>query len=109
MFGTSARIPEAVAPPRFLPDFDNALLSHDDRSRIIAKEHRRLVGRPTLLLDGYAVGSWKLTRDKGAVSLVIEMLKPLSKGDLKAVEVEGLQLLDFTAAGATTKEIRFVG
>jgi hypothetical protein len=42
------------------------------------------VGRPTLLLDGYAVGSWKLTRDKGAVSLVIEMLKPLSKRDLEA-------------------------
>jgi|GEM_PF-3307742 len=47
-------------------------------------------------------------RDKGAVSLVIEMVKPLSKGDLKAVEVEGLQLLDFIAAGATTKEIRIV-
>jgi hypothetical protein len=27
--------PETVAPPRFLPDFDNALLSHDDRSRIL--------------------------------------------------------------------------
>jgi hypothetical protein len=101
--------PETVAPPRFLPDYDNALLSHDDRSRIIAKEHRRLVGRPTLLVDGYAVGSWKLTRYKGAVSLVIEMLKPLSKGDLKAVEVEGLQLLDVIAAGATAKEIRIVG
>jgi len=50
----------------------------------------------------------KLMRDKGAVSLVIEMVKPLSKGDLKAVEVEGLQLLDFIAAGATTKEIRIV-
>ena len=100
--------PETVAPPRFLPDFDNALLSHDDRSRILAKEHRRLVGRPTLLLDGYAVGSWKLKRDKSAVSLVIEMVKPLSKRDLKAVEGEGLQLLDFIAAGATTNEIRFV-
>jgi Winged helix DNA-binding domain len=100
--------PDAEVPPRFLPDYDNALLAHDDRSRIIAKEHRRLVGRPTLLVDGYAIGFWKLTREKSVVTLVIETLKRLSKKDVKAVEAEGLQLLDFIAAGATNKLVKFV-
>jgi hypothetical protein len=100
--------PETPAPPRFLPDFDNALLAHDDRSRILAYEHRRLIGRPTVLIDGFAVGFWKLTREHRAVTLVIETLKPISKKDAKAVETEGLQLLDFIAEGATAKGIRFV-
>jgi hypothetical protein len=100
--------PDADVPPRFLPDYDNALLAHDDRSRIIAKEHRQLIGRPTLLVDGYAMGFWKVVREKGAVTLVIETVKPLSKKDLKAVEAEGLQLLAFIASGALTREVRFV-
>jgi hypothetical protein len=100
--------PDVEVPPRFLPDYDNALLAHDDRSRIIAKEHRQLIGRPTLLVDGYAIGFWKVAREKGAVTLVIETLKPLSKKDSTAVETEGLQLLAFIAAGATTRDIRFV-
>ncbi|MEP6752268.1 MAG: crosslink repair DNA glycosylase YcaQ family protein [Candidatus Dormiibacterota bacterium] len=47
---------ETEAPPRFLPYYDNVPLAHDDRSRILAYEHRRLVGRPTVLVDGFAVG-----------------------------------------------------
>ncbi|HEY2597420.1 MAG TPA: winged helix DNA-binding domain-containing protein [Candidatus Dormibacteraeota bacterium] len=100
--------PDAEVPPRFLPDYDNVLLAHDDRSRILAKEHRQLVGRPTLLVDGYAIGFWKLAREKGAVVLVIETLKPLSKADRKAVETEGIQLLSFIAAESTIRDIRFV-
>ena len=32
--------PGHPAPPRFLPEYDNALLSHDDRARIVG-EHRK--------------------------------------------------------------------
>ena len=99
--------PDTKAPPRFLPDYDNALLAHDDRSRIMAREHRALVGRPTLLVDGYAIGSWKVTKDKNAATLTVEMLKPLSKQQMKTVEAEGDQLLDFISPGAASKNIRF--
>jgi hypothetical protein len=100
--------PETEAPPRFLPHYDNALLAHNDRSRILAYEHRRLVGRPTVLVEGFAIGFWKVTREQSAVTMAVETVKPLSRKDMKAVESEGLQLLDFIAADAMTKEIRFV-
>jgi hypothetical protein len=49
---------ETPAPPRFLPEFDNALLSHADRTRIISDEHRKLLFRDrvmhSVLLDGFA-------------------------------------------------------
>ena len=52
---------ETPAPPRFLPEFDNALLSHADRTRIISDEHRKLLFRDRVmhgvLLDGFACGT----------------------------------------------------
>ncbi|HVC77764.1 MAG TPA: winged helix DNA-binding domain-containing protein [Candidatus Micrarchaeaceae archaeon] len=99
--------PDTEAPPRFLPDYDNALLAHDDRSRVMAREHRGLIGRPTILVDGYALGGWKVTKEKNAVTLAVEMLKPLSKQEVRAIEIEGDQLLDFIAADATVRNIRF--
>ena len=35
--------PDTPAPTRFLPTFDSVLLGHDDRSRIVADEHRPAV------------------------------------------------------------------
>src|ERR687893_1782420 len=48
--------PETPAPPRFLPEFDNVLLSHADRTRLISGEHRRALIKDngiisTLLVD----------------------------------------------------------
>ena len=64
---------DTPAPPRFLPEYDNALVSHADRRRIIDAEHReRVFTKGTLLVDGFVQGTWKLTsaaagdaRDRG--------------------------------------------
>jgi hypothetical protein len=100
--------PETVVPPRFLPDYDNALLAHDDRSRIMANEHRKLVGRPTLLVDGFAIGFWKVKREGAAATLVVQTSKRISRKDKIAVSGEGARLLDFVASDATKKDVRFV-
>jgi hypothetical protein len=50
------------APPRFLGEYDNALLGHRDRTRIVPDgaftAHGRFVG--SLLVDGFLAATWKL-------------------------------------------------
>jgi Winged helix DNA-binding domain len=107
--------PETPAPPRFLPAFDNALLSHNDRTRIISYGHRKLLLRDRLmrgvLLDGFACATWKTERTRGKSTLEIEPFRPLSKGDREALAEEGERLLRFLAGPRHAGElvIRFGG
>jgi winged helix DNA-binding protein len=77
-------------PVRFLPEFDNTLLGHKDRRRVIADEHRALVYigpglmAGTVLLDGFAAAAWRL-RD-GEVTL--EPFRKLTKAERAAIEPE---------------------
>lgn len=49
---------------RFLPAYDNAVLGHADRTRIVGPEARRHVNpghsvvQPTVLVDGFVTGTW---------------------------------------------------
>lgn len=81
---------DTPAPARLLPEFDNTLLGHRDRSRVIADEHRprvyltagRMVG--TLLLDGFAAGTWRV--DGGEIA--IEPFRRLTKAERQSVAAE---------------------
>jgi len=95
------------APPRFLPDYDNLLLAHQDRTRVLAREHGKLIGRPAVLVDGFAVGSWKVSREAGGATLNIEALTHMSKKDVAAVSDEGARLLDLVASDAKPRDVRF--
>jgi Winged helix DNA-binding domain len=56
--------PETPAPPRLLPEFDNALLSHADRSRIVGDSGlppARAGGWSPVLVDGFLRSHWRLT------------------------------------------------
>lgn len=104
---------DTPAPVRFLPDFDNLVLAHDDRTRVIADEHRprvvtkNLLVRATFLVDGFVAGTWKTERKKKTASLIIEPFAPLLKKTVKELEQEGDALLRFVEEDAEAREIRF--
>jgi hypothetical protein len=102
--------PDVPAPVRFLPQFDNLLLGHADRGRVLADEHRGLVvrGLAAVLVDGFARAVWTIVRDQGTATLVVEALDGrLPAADRAAVTEEGARLLAFAAADATRRDIRF--
>ena len=62
--------PETPAPLRFLPEFDNLILSHADRTRFIAEEYRAATVSKygmvpaAFLVDGFVRGTWKTERSR---------------------------------------------
>jgi hypothetical protein len=83
--------PDIPAPPRFLPEYDNLLLSHAERSRVIP--HRRPVPLPpghggcggTLLVDGRWQADWKISPD----GLQIRPFSALSAADRSLLAYSG--------------------
>ena len=104
------RIPPA--PARFLPEFDNLVLAHADRSRVIADEHRphlttkNLRVNATVLHDGEVCATWTVRRTASAATLEITPLRPLSSRASGEIELEGLALLDASEADARHRSIR---
>jgi hypothetical protein len=101
--------PEAdvPAPPRFLPEYDNVLLSHADRRRFTPDRLRPLVLPPSpdrgaVLSDGTGCGTWWIERDRdtGRATLVVHLVVRLTKRATGAIEAEGRRLLRLLAAGA---------
>jgi hypothetical protein len=104
---------DADPPPRFLPDFDNLLLSHADRTRVLATDHRpRVITKnlrvhPTILVDGVVAGTWRAERKRGTATLRVEPFGKLTKKVRAALEREGDELLQFLEPDAETREVVF--
>ncbi len=102
---------ETPAPVRYLPEYDNLVLGHDDRSRIVADAHRpRLITKNlqipgTFLVDGFVAGTFRLERKKKSATLTLATFGKLLKKDLKALEAEGDALLAFVEPEAATREV----
>jgi hypothetical protein len=107
--------PNVPAPPRFLPEFDNLILSHADRIRVIANKYRKAIASKNgmvpaiFLVDGFVRGTWKSERSRGKATLLIEPFEPLAKNDHDALVEEGERLVRFMAVpeGVETFEIWF--
>ena len=88
---------DTPAPPRLLPMWDEVLLAHADRTRVIPPEHRRTVTRsngdvlPTLLVDGLVAGVWRTVG--GAVEVTAFSRLPEETWDAVAAEARSLQAL----------------
>ncbi len=105
--------PDTPAPVRFIPEFDNILLSYADRTRVMTDDHRaRLFGVKngvfpgTFLVDGFVRGSWRVTKQRKSAVLAITPWARTTKKDLTALTTEGRRLLDFTAADTETKDVQ---
>jgi hypothetical protein len=104
--------PDVDAPVRFLPDFDNILLSHADTTRIMPAEHRAKlftingIIRAALLVDGYTAGKWQIAREGRTAVLSVEPFRRLSARHKSAVEREGSRLLAFTDDSAEAYDVR---
>jgi hypothetical protein len=105
--------PEAdtPAPPRFLPEYDNILLSHADRSRIIPDNVALPLpaGRGgelgTVLVDGMLAGMWRIARERDRARLTIEPAGRWSAADRAAVADEGARLLAFVASETGDRDV----
>ncbi len=97
---------DAPAPVRFLPPFDNALLSHADRTRIIDDETRRAIATlngmvpGALLVDGFYAGSWRTESTRGECMLSIRPFRQLTR-KRKPIEQEAHALLELLSPGST--------
>ena len=95
--GTPLPDPETPAPVRFLPVFDNAILAHDDRSRILADGYPpRIADEPTLLVDGFAVAAWRLADGR----VEVRPFAPIDPRHDAEIAAEGERLARFLATAA---------
>jgi hypothetical protein len=99
--------PDAQAPARFLPEYDNLLLSHADRSRVLPEEYRKrgAIGVSTFLSDGFVAGTWKLRSKDGTLRLEIAPYRELARSALEEVIAEGERLGAFLGADAPRLEV----
>jgi winged helix DNA-binding protein len=104
---------DVVAPVRFLPRYDELLISYKHRDRVIAPEHRpavyskNAIVEAVVMVDGFAAGTWRLDRAKKEAALAIAPFARLAPRDRAAIETEGRGLLNFLAPDARSFAVRF--
>ncbi|GAA1282405.1 winged helix DNA-binding domain-containing protein [Saccharothrix xinjiangensis] len=104
---------DVPAPARFLYDFDNLLLSHADRRRVVTDDVRAQEYEPHgpvprfFLVDGVTAGDWRLRRVDGAATLELRPFHPAALTD--ELEREAAALLAFLAPDAREHEVRTTG
>lgn len=105
---------DTTAPVRFLPEYDNLVLAHSERGRIIADAYRsRIVTAnlkvlATFLVDGKVAGTWKTERKGKAATLIIEPFEALASSVREALAEEGLGALRFSEEEAQSFDLKIV-
>jgi winged helix DNA-binding protein len=102
---------DAPAPPRLLAPFDNAILSHADRTRIIDDDARRTVIRggivdAVFLVDGFVRGRWRVARTKRAATLTLEAFGPIPRAHRGPLRDEAERTLAFAHPDADSRTVR---
>ena len=101
---------DVPAPVRLAAEFDNLLLAHADRSRVVHPGHLKRfytingIFPGAVLIDGFVAGMWRLARTRNTATLTVELFGSTRERDQVAREAE--LMLAFCASGAA-HDIRF--
>ena len=104
---------DVPAPIRFLPEYDNLLIGHRDRSRILPHAHRKKVflsaGRVlgSVLVDGFVAAIWTSKRDKTGAALRVTVFERQADAIVESIEAEGMKLLRFIEDDASDCRVEF--
>ena len=105
--------PGTLAPARLIAPFDNLVLGHANRTRIISDETRKRLFTVNgvfpgfLLVDGFVAGTWRLDRRKDGTTLHMEPDRALRTSERDELAEEGLRLLAFATPEGTKHDIQF--
>ena len=115
---------DSPAPVRLLPDYDDVLLGHDDRSRIVPAAARPALASPNgvppaaVLVDGVVAGIWALRREalprlagaprtrRERAHLTLTPLRPWSRAERAAAVTEAEVLARFVADDAAEHAVQ---
>ncbi|MEU2116035.1 winged helix DNA-binding domain-containing protein [Streptomyces sp. NPDC016459] len=103
---------DTPTPPRFLPEFDNLLLSHADRTRVVPAENRSRTwtgnqAHRAFLVDGFLAGLWFLDETKERTTMTIEPFTPPGRAARAELAAEAERTLRIMAAQDVPYEIVF--
>lgn len=104
--------PNTPAPVRFLYDYDNLLLSHADRRRVLGDPgdtdyagHGYSIDSnmqpASVLVDGMVAATWTVARKRGAATLTVRAFRNLTAAERAEIETEGAELLLLLHPGDT--------
>jgi hypothetical protein len=103
------------APPRLIGEFDDLILSHADRRRVVPEDHRRRLATrngmqpATVLVDGEVSGVWRITREGPAAVVAVEAWGPVPRRARAGLEAEGERLLALVAPEVDDRDVRITG
>jgi hypothetical protein len=106
--------PDTPAPVRFLYDFDNLPLGHDDRSRVGSDTHakidfgERMEMPATFLVDGMTAGMWKCVVRRQMATMTLAPLVPLEADTEADLTAEADRLAAFLAPTARERRVTVV-
>ncbi len=103
---------DTPAPVRFLHKWDSLLLGFADRTRVIAREHAKVIVAPngdfasTVLIDGEVGALWTVERRGTLATLRITPMRRIPRSERAALLDEGERLVRFIEPDAGSFAVR---
>ena len=106
---------DTPAPVRFLAKWDSSLIAHaaTARERILPRRFHKTVIRvngdvlPSLLVDGFVSGLWRVERAGAKAMLLVQTFEPLPRETRREIADEGERLVRFVEPDAASFATRF--